>query len=398
MTRFDSIYTQFLDRYAYPRELRTYKTGPYPDAVVFREGKALLDFSSSDYLGLGKHPFLIARSHEFAKRWGAGNSSSRLIRGNLSLYEDLENQVAQALGKEAALILGTGYQTNASVLEALFDAKVLGTEPDVFFDKACHASIYSSILRLKKAYRFHHNNLSHLKKLLRAKGSSKAPKFIVVESLYCMDGDQADLKELVCLAQTYQATLYVDDAHAVGLYGQDGWGKTAQLGQQIDVIMGTFSKALGSFGAYIACSAALRRYLIHRCKGLIYSTALPPPILGAISASLELLPQLEAERQQVKTQARLLHDFFRNNHLDCGSASSHIVPWIIGSAEKTRLAAQLLEEEGILGVAIQPPTVPPGKSRIRFCLSALHKAQDLEQLFKALLKVKTALEKDLVST
>jgi len=392
MTRFDDFYSRFTREYPYPRQLRSYKTGSFPDSIVFRDGKKLVDFSSSDYLGLAKHPFLIARSHEFAKRWGTGSSSSRLVRGNLAVYDQLEAQLAQALGKETALILGTGFQANATLLEALLDPQILNAEPLVYCDKACHASIYAGLARVKKFYRFHHNDLEHLQILLDKNAASTQPRFIIAESVYSMDGDQTNLNRLIELAEQYQAALYIDDAHAIGIYGASGWGKASDLGSKIDLIIGTFSKALGSFGAYLGCSQALREYMIHRCKGLIYSTALSPPILGAISAAMELLPSLKEERQHVLHFGNRIRAFFDEEQLSYGPSDTHLVPWIIGSAEKTRLAAQLLEEQGILGVPIQYPTVPSTKNRIRFCVSALHDEKDLDLLFSSIHKVKLSLK------
>lgn len=392
MTRFDEFYSRFTRDYPYPRRLRSFKTGAFPDALVFHEGKKLVDFSSSDYLGLAKHPFLVARSHEYAKRWGTGSSSSRLVCGNLVVYEQLETQLAEALGKETALILGTGFQANATVLEALLDARVLNGEPQVFCDKSCHASIYAGLAHMSQLHRFRHNDLDHLRLLLDKKSDTPGPKFILVESVYSMDGDQCDLQSLIQIAAAYQATLYVDDAHAVGVYGSAGWGKGSDFGKTIDLVFGTFSKALGSFGAYLGCTQAVREYLIHRCKGLIYSTALPPPVLGAISAALELLPGLHDERLRLQQMATELRRFLASEQLVYGNSDTHIVPWIIGCAEKTRLAAQLLEEQGILGVPIQYPTVPLNKNRIRFCLSALHDEKDLELLFSSIQSVKIRLE------
>ncbi len=392
MTRFDAFYSRFTREYPYPRQLRSYKTGAFPDALIYRDGKKLIDFSSSDYLGLAKHPFLIARSHEFSKRWGTGSGSSRLVCGNLAIYEQLEDQLAQFLGKETALIMGTGFQANATILEALLDTAVLKSEPLIFCDKSCHASIYAGLLRLKKLHRFHHNDLAHLQSLLEKYSGSTQPKFILAESLYSMDGDQTDLKYLSELAVRHQAVLYIDDAHAVGIYGSAGWGRTPEYSDKIDLIIGTFSKALGSFGAYLGCSRALREYMIHRCKGFIYSTALPPPSLGAISAAIELMPSLEPERQKVQHFGKLIRNFFDEEKLSYGCSDTHLVPWIIGSAERTRFAAQLLEEQGVLGVPIQYPTVPANKSRIRFCVSALHTENDLELLFSSIQKVKSQLK------
>lgn len=392
MTRFDIFYSRFTQSYPYPRYLRSYTISTSMDALVFRDGKQLIDFSSSDYLGLAKHPHLRACSQEFAARWGTGSGSSRLVRGNLAIYDQLEAELAGQLGKESALILGCGFQANATILEALLDPAVFKEEPLVFCDKAIHASLYAGLVRLKKFHRFHHNRLDHLKMLLEQYKTSTQPKFIIAESIYSMEGDQADLAQLVQVAEHYQAALYVDDAHAVGIYGPLGWGKAAEWSGKIDLIMGTFSKALGSFGAYVGCSQVLRQYLIHRCKGLIYSTASSPLILGAMSAAIELLPRLQKERERVLYFAEQTRSFFEKTGLCYGAANTHIIPWIIGSAEKTRLAAQLLEEHGILAVAIQYPTVAAHKNRIRFCISALHRETDLELLFSSIQKVKKKLK------
>jgi len=397
MTRFDSQYARFVHAYPYPRQLRSYKTTALRDAVVFRGSKKLIDFSSNDYLGLSKHPLLIARSNEFSNQYGAGSSSSRMVRGNLTIYHSLEETLAKALGKETALILGSGFQTNATLLEALLNPTVLGQEPLIFCDKACHASIYMGLAASSQpVHRFRHNDLDHLQRLLEHYAASKRPKFIITESIYSMEGDQTNLLRLAELSRQHQALWYLDDAHAIGIYGADGFGKATEQSHDIDVIMGTFSKALGSFGSYVACSAACREYLIHRCKGLIYATALPPSTLGAISAALELLPSLKEEREKVLGYAQRVRHSMDEQGLSYGRSSTHIVPWIIGSAEQTRHVAQQLEEEGILGAPIQAPSVPARQNRIRFCLSALHTEEDVALLCAAIKKVIRSVDREVL--
>jgi 8-amino-7-oxononanoate synthase len=286
----ENKYRHFLTSNRYPRRLIQYKSDDESAVHLTYEGKSILNFSSNDYLGLARHPLLITRSQEYAKKFGVGASSSRLVAGNLSIVHQLEEQLAHSLQKPAALILGSGYQTNFTVLEALLDKQVLGEQPLVFCDKFLHASMILSIRHHAQVKRFQHNDLTHLESLLIAHEKNKQPKFILVESLYSMDGDPVDLKRLISLAKQYEAMLYVDDAHCVGVYGPNGWGNAAEYSEDIDIIMGTFSKGLGSFGGYIACSNTIKEYLVNRCKGLIYSTALPAPVLGAISAALELVP------------------------------------------------------------------------------------------------------------
>ncbi len=229
--------------------------------------------------------------------------------------------------------------------------------------------------------RFHHNDYAHLETLLKQQKEKDAHVLIVTESVFGMDGDCADLGAYdQTLAHQYDAMLYVDEAHATGLYGADGFGFCADHKGKIDVAMGTFGKALGSFGAYIGCSQILRDYLIQRCGGLIYSTALPPATLGAMEAALELLPQQESERAYLQVQATRLRDVLRGQGWDCGNSTTQIIPVILGDEEAATALAETLLHNGMLAPAIRPPTVPRGTSRLRLSLSAAHKASDVDQL------------------
>jgi len=384
----EKYYQTFLRENPYPRQLISYENNAELSVVeIYLGEKKLINFSSSDYLGLSKHPLLIERSQEYARNFGIGSCSSRLVVGHSELFQSLENKLAIVLKKPAALILGTGYQTNFTVLEALLDKKVLGHRPIVFCDKWCHSSLISSVRQFADMHRFRHNDLNHLQEFLDVYSNSLQPKFIIIESLYSMDGDHINMEQVTQLAKQFNAFLYVDDAHSVGMEGPEGWGYASSYSDQIDIIMGTFSKGLGSFGSYIACSETLKDYLVNKCKGLIYSTALPMPVLGAISAAIDLVPTLQESRTKVRDYTKKILTFFQENHLNCGSGESHIIPWIIGDSDKTLYASELLKEEGILGVTIRPPSVPLGKSRIRFCLSAAHEDEHIEQLMKAILKV-----------
>jgi 8-amino-7-oxononanoate synthase len=379
----EKYYQQFLDTNPNPRELKHYEFDEKSSATVYHEGRRLLNFSSNDYLGLARHPELIARSQSYAQQFGVGSTSSRLVSGNLHLYQALEARLAEKLHKPAALILGSGYQTNISVLESLIDPRVLGKEAIVFCDKYAHVSL-QSVPKHGQLKRFFHNDLDHLQSLLQKYRNHEQPKFIVVESVYSMDGDRANLSGLIQLAKEHHAMLYVDDAHAVGVYGENGFGIAPAFSNDIDIIMGTFSKGLGSFGGYIGCSETMKRYLINKCRGLIYSTGPSPAVLGAMSAALDVVPHFVHERTRLMQYADTLRAYFKVRQLNYGNADTHIVPWIIGDAEKTRQASQLLEERGILATSIRPPTVPLGKSRIRFCLSAVHSEADIEQLMRAI--------------
>ena len=385
---YEKYYEKFLNENPYPRKLKSLEViqGSF-STCLGQSGNTLINFSSSDYLGLAKNPALIKTSHEYATRYGIGSGASRLVSGNLHIFTELEVELAKALRQPAALILGSGYQTNVSVLDALLDKKVLGDEAYVFADKLCHVSMLMGVKHNARLSRFRHNDLDHLETLLKKYSAVAKPKFILVESVYSMDGDKADLEKLIGLAEKYHAFLYVDDAHAVGVYGATGWGMSEELADRIPMVMGTFSKALGSYGSYIGCSEMMKEYLINKCKGLIYSTAISPAMLGAIRATIDVVPQLYKERQKVQEHANRLRSALQQLGLTYGKSNTHIVPWIIGDAKTTLKVASQLESRGILGTAIQPPSVPAGTSRIRFCMSAVHTQQEIEHLISAITKV-----------
>ncbi|OIQ87269.1 8-amino-7-oxononanoate synthase/2-amino-3-ketobutyrate coenzyme A ligase [mine drainage metagenome] len=351
-------------------------------------GRLLVDFSSNDYLGLSRHPALIARAQAFAQRWGAGSGASRLVCGNLPPFSEVERKLAAGKGAEAALVFVSGFQANSSIMPALFDPQVLGKPPLVFCDRLNHASMHQGCLAAGvRQLRFRHNDLEHLEELLRKHADDGAPRFILTETVFSMDGDRADLAGLTALAERYGAFLYLDEAHATGVLGETGFGLASGLAGPHCLVMGTFSKALGGFGAYVATTATLRDYLINRCPGLIYATALPPAVLGAMDAALDLIPTLEAERARVAGHGRRFRAALAAAGLDTGASSTQIVPVILGGERQALDVAHALEGEGLLGVAIRPPTVPPGTSRIRFALSARHSDAEIDRLSEAVIRL-----------
>lgn len=346
---------------------------------IRRRGRDLIDFSSNDYLGLSRHPALIERSRQWAAEYGAGAGASRLVTGHLAAYAAVEAKIARAKGSEAALVLVSGWQANASVLPALLDRSLWGAEPVVFADRLIHASLHAGLtLAGVRAQRYRHDDLGHLEDLLEKAADRPGPRVIVSETVFSMDGDVIDAAALAALARKWNALLYLDEAHATGVMGETGFGLTPGLG--IDLAMGTFSKGMGSFGAYVGCSARLRDYLVNRASGLIYATALPPPVLGAIDAALDLVPTMAEARARLARNAARLRAGFAKAGLDTGPSASQIVPVILGDEHRTLRVAARLEENGVLGIAIRPPTVPPGTSRIRFALSAVHSDADIDRL------------------
>ena len=356
-----------------------------PEGRAERNGKTYLNFASNDYLGLSQHPALIARAREYAERYGAGATASRLITGNASFYDIIEAQLAQGKGCETALIFSSGYQANLTALAAFADPAVAGKAVTILADRLCHHSLLQgTILSGARLVRFRHNDMDHLAALLDR--HEKDHLIIVTESVFGMDGDGADLAALTALAEKAGAMLYVDEAHATGVFGDNGFGLATEHKGKIDVAMGTFGKALGSFGAYIACSRVLRDYLVQRCGGLIYSTALPPSVLGSIEAALELLPTLENERRHLQTLASRLRTNLRQQGWDCGQSTTHIIPVILGNENAATDLAKNLVAQGLLAPAIRPPTVPRGTSRLRLSLSAAHEEKDVDWLIEVMKK------------
>jgi len=358
------------------------------DAVtVTRDGRRLVNFSANDYLGLARHPALIARAREWAAKHGTGATASRLVCGSLDLHAAIEAKLAALKATEAALILNSGFQANEGVLSALLLPEAAGKSPLVFADRLAHASMHEGIKAAGvRQIRFRHNDLGHLEQLLKKHAGAPGPRFIVTESVFSMDGDRADLAGLCDLAERYDAFLYVDEAHATGVLGPQGRGLSGDpaVAGRIDLIMGTFGKALGGFGAYVATSARVRDWLVNRCPAFIYSTALPPPVLGAIDAALDLLPALDAERARVATHAARVRAALTAWGIDTGASSTQIVPAILGTEDAVLTAQAALEQAGHLVVAIRPPTVPPGGSRLRIALSAAHTDAQVDALIDVL--------------
>ncbi|HEX9462709.1 MAG TPA: 8-amino-7-oxononanoate synthase [Alphaproteobacteria bacterium] len=381
MSRFDHLFTARLDELGAHHRLRRLRPlKPAGAGTVTRDGRTLINFSSNDYLGLAGHPALRERSRAWAEALGSGAGASRLVSGTLDAHEQIEAKVAAFKQTEAALIFASGFQANGTVLPALLDRRVLGAEAVVFADALIHASLHHGCRAAGvRPVLFRHNDLGHLDQLLTAQRDA-APRFIVTESVFSMDGDCADIAALADLADRHDAFLYVDEAHATGVLGPRGAGLTAAAPGRVDLIMGTFSKALGSFGAYVAGSRTLRDYLINRCAGFIYSTALPPPVLGAIDAALDLVPAMDAERSHLQALAARLRAALKAEGCDTGPSTTQIVPVLIGDEARTVALSAELERQGLLGVAIRPPTVPSGGSRIRFALSAAHTSADIDRL------------------
>lgn len=362
------------------RELRAVEAARA--GFVRRNGREFLDFSSNDYLGLAQHPALAARSCEWTRRMGTGARASRLVSGTLEAHCAIERKVARFKGSEAALLFGSGWQANAAIFPALLS---LAPGAAIFADRLVHASIHHGIAAAgQRQIRFRHNDLAHLEQLLEERGKGAEARFIVTESVFSMDGDRCDLERLSQIARDHDAFLIVDEAHATGVLGAGGAGLSASLPHKPDLVMGTFSKAMGSFGAFVAGSSQLCDYLVNACSGFIYSTALPPPVLGAIDAAMDLVPDMDGERDHLAGLADRLRSGLHAIGYDPGASDTQIIPLIVGAESDALGLSHMLEERGILCTAIRPPTVPNGSSRLRLALSSAHGEDDIDALLHCL--------------
>jgi len=327
--------------------------------------RPLLDFSSNDYLALSGHAELIEQSRRFLDKAGCGAGAARLMSGDLAMYHLLEAETAQLKGREAALLFGSGYMANCGVIPAL-----MGRHDVIFADRLNHASIYDGCsLSNAKIVRFRHNDMNHLDELLRRQ-RGKAGALIVVESLYSMDGDRCPLRDIVLLKEKYNCLLMVDEAHATGLFGRRGGGLIEEEGvtDRVDIAMGTFGKALGSYGAYVAADRPMIDLLINRARTFIYSTGLPPAVIGASLAAIRLVRQQPELRHDLFARV----DFFKAALRDHGLTDlgpSQIVPILIGDSGRAVRMAQLLRNQGVYATAVRPPTVPRGTARLRFSIT-----------------------------
>lgn len=348
--------------------------------TVTKDGRELINFCSNDYLGLSKYVEVIQASCDYTQKYGAGSTASRLISGTFSIHEDLEIKLAATLGREAALIFNSGFQANSTLIDTLTDRHSL-----VLADRLSHNSLLQGSLASRADLkRFDHNDLSHLEYLLdKAIGDNYSRILIITETVFSMDGDRSNVRDIASLADTYDALLFVDDAHAVGVWGKNGLGLGYEV-EGIDILLGTCGKAFGSFGAYVACSKKMKEYLINYCPGFIYTTALPPAVIGSIDSALDLIPRMEDRRTGYHQTIEKVRNGLQAYGFDTGPSSTQIIPVIIGDEAETLKLAEWLEEKGILATGIRPPTVPENSSRIRLTISLAHTEAQIEYLLNTM--------------
>ncbi len=347
-------------------------SGPQGPHVLL-DGKPVLLLCSNNYLGLADHPRVRAAAADAAMRWGAGAGASRLVSGTMTIHRRLEERLAEFKRRQTALLFGSGYLANVGVISALARPGDV-----VFSDELNHASIIDGC-RLSRAdtFVYDHCDVEHLAWGIREADGRGA--VIVTDSVFSMDGDVAPLLELVELAGRHRIRLVVDEAHATGTLGSGGRGALAEAGleDQADVIVGTLGKALGSYGAFVACDTELARFLVNTARTFIFSTAPPPPAVAAAVAALELLLERPHRVERLQANAFALRSELEREGFELGDARTQIMPLVIGDPELAVRICEAALERGIFAQAIRPPTVPPMTSRLRLAVMASHKAAEL---------------------
>jgi 8-amino-7-oxononanoate synthase len=339
---------------------------------ITRNERRLLSFSCNDYLNLTHHPAVKQAAMTALQRYGAGSGASRLVTGNHPLFAELESRLARLKGTEACAVFGSGYLANSGIIPSL-----IGIADLVLIDELAHACLWAGArLTRGKVIAFRHNDVAHAKELLSEHRGRHLRAMIATDGVFSMDGDLAPLPELAALARRFDAWLISDDAHGVGVLG-GGRGSSFATGTKADVPlqMGTLSKAIGGYGGYLCASRPVIDLIRNRARTFVYSTGLPPAIAAAAIAAIDVI---ENEPQTVARPMQNALAFTRRVGLP--DATSTIVPVIIGDEQKALAASQLLEEEGFAVIAIRPPTVPAGTSRLRLTFSAAHPAVEIERL------------------
>ena len=363
--------------------IETERLGP---VEVKRRGKRLISFSCNDYLNLSQHQAIKAAAVEATEKYGVGAGASRLVTGNHPLFAELEAKLAKLKGAEAACVFGSGYLANTGIIPAL-----AGVDDMVVVDKLSHACIFAGAKLTGGALHvFRHNDTGHLGEILAAHRADHPRALIVTDGVFSMDGDLAPIGELADIAAEHDAWLMTDDAHGLGVVGGGRGSGTVNLpspkrssgfsqaggGQgRVPLQMGTLSKAIGGYGGYLCASQSVIDLIRTRCRTLFYSTGLPPGVVAAAIAALELIESDPDYAALPLTKAKAFTAL-----LGLSEAESPIVPIVLGDSERTLLASRLLEDEGFLVVAIRPPTVPDGTARLRVTFTAAHKDEDIARL------------------
>lgn len=386
-----------IDSFTTVDKLKASGTYPYfrvlesdQDAEVTIGGKKILMFGSNSYLGLTNNPYVKDFSKMAVEMYGSGCAGSRFLNGTLDLHIELEHELADFVGKEAALVFSTGYQVNLGVISALG-----GRNDFLFLDEYDHACIIDGVrLSFAKTFKYSHSNMMHLEDLLK-NVPREAFKLIITEGVFSMEGDISLLPEITQLAKKYNASVYVDDAHALGVIGPHGRGSAAHfnLTDNVDFIMGTFSKSLASIGGFIAADRKVIEYLKHHVRSLIFSASISPAGAASALAALTLLNEdWNGMIEKLWGNTEYSTEQFKNAGFDIGPTETPIIPIYIRDNEKTFSMAKILMEEGVFVNPIVSPAVPGNSSLIRFSLMAVHNKEQIDFAVDKFIKAANLLE------
>jgi len=354
------------------------------DTEVIIEGKKVLMFGSNNYLGLTVHPKVKEAAQKAIEKYGTGTCGSRFLNGTLEIHLELERKLAEFMGKERALVFSTGYQTNLGTISAL------ATKEDVVItDKWDHASIIDGTrLSFGEIRRFKHNDMKDLERVLKSIPEEKG-KLIVVDGLFSMEGDIADLPGIVELAKKYNARVMVDDAHAIGVLGKNGRGTAEHYGleDEVDLVMGTFSKSFASLGGFIAGKEYVINYIQHFARSLIFSASMPPANVAAVSAALDIIKNEPERRQKLWDNTKRMLEGLRNMGYDTGLSETPVIPVIIGDDMKTFMFWRALLDNGVYVNPVISPAVPPGRQLLRISMMATHTDEQIDRALEVFEKL-----------
>jgi 8-amino-7-oxononanoate synthase len=353
------------------------------DTVVTIEGRKRIMLGSNNYLGLTHHPKVLEAAARALTRYGSGCTGSRFLNGTLDLHGQLEAALAQFLGKEDCLVFSTGYNANLGLISALVTRGEV-----VFLDKLDHASIVDGAkMSFGETERFNHGDLANLERKLERNAGKGA--MIVVDGVYSMEGDIADLPGLLRVARKYGAALAVDDAHALGVIGPNGDGTAAHHGviDEVDIIGGTFSKSLASIGGFLAGTEQVMHFIRHHSRPLIFTASLPPSNTAGVLAALEVMQSEPERRENLWANTRRLHEGFRSLGFEIGPTETPIVPVLIGPMDKTFLMWRQLFDAGVFTNPVMPPAVPPSLCRLRTSVMATHTFEQIDFCLEAFSRI-----------
>ena len=359
------------------------------DTQVTVRGKEMIMIGSNNYLGLTSHPEVKQAAIDAIKIYGAGCTGSRFLNGTLDIHEDLERKLAQFMNKESALVFSTGFQTNLGTISALVNKGEY-----IITDRSDHASIVDGCrLSFGKVLKFRHNSMSDLKRVLSTCPKNSG-KLIVIDGVFSMEGDIAKLPDIVELAKKYHARVMVDDAHSIGVLGKNGRGTAEHfnLEDEVDIIMGTFSKSFASIGGFIAAKEEVIHYIKHFSRALIFSASPPPAAVATVSKALDIITAEPERRERLWQIARKMHEGYRALGFDIGDTETPIIPILIGEDMKTFKFWKMLFDEGIFANTAISPAVPPGTARIRTSYTATHTDDQMNRVLEVFEKVGKKME------